>query len=195
MTRGGAPKRIAWSAHPLAQNGRVSLTRAWLLSLTLLWLVTGLAALAAATVLPVAHLARALLALRLRAATNQVPSAGHAIALTAHNVQVSGWPLLLPVLGAHRHDRARSLADAGVALSIALNGTLVGLAIGAYGARLFPYIPQLGLEWGGVALGGAGWMLARRGGSSVRTILVVAGLLIAALGTAAIVETVAVPHR
>ena len=176
-------------------NGWASLTRAWLLSLALLWLATALAAVAATTVEPVAHLARALLALRLRAATNPVPSAGLALALAAHNVQASGWPLLLPALGAHRHNCARSLADAAVALSIALNGTLVGLAIGAYGSRLFPYIPQLGLEWGGVALGGAGWLLTRRGAISVRALAVVAGLLITTLGAAAIVETVAVPHR
>src|SRR5580693_1976063 len=69
--------------------------RVWLIALALVWALTLLATLAAATITPLASAARELLALRLVPATNPAPSLGRVLAIAAHNVQTAGWPLLL----------------------------------------------------------------------------------------------------
>ncbi len=45
---------------------------------------------------------------------------------------------------------------------IIVNTLQVGAALGAYGTALLPYIPQLPLEWGGLALGASAWLVQRR---------------------------------
>jgi len=166
----------------------------WLIAVALVWALTLLATLATATIPPLASAARELLALRLVPATNPPPSLGRVFAIAAHNIQTAGWPLLLPLLGAQDRAWSRTLADGAVLASVAVNAVLVGLALGAYYARLLPYLPQLPLEWAGVAVAPADWWL-RRDGSRSGYHGVAAVALVVLLITAAVIETFFVPHR
>jgi hypothetical protein len=139
--------------------------------------------------------ARHLLGLRLRADQTPTPRLGHVVALAAHNMPIAAWPLLLGVVGAHRHDLGRRAADAVLAGSIAVNVLPVGAALGAYGAALLPYIPQLPLEWAGLALGASAWLTQRRHPLTIRGGLTLLALTAIVLLCAATVETAAVPHR
>jgi len=170
--------------------------RVWLRAFSGIWAMT----LAVATLVAISRArlgapVRHLLGLRLEADRNPPPDLGHVLALTAHNVPIAAWPLLLGVVGAHRDRRARSLADALLLACVLANIAPVGAALGAYGTRLLPYIPQLPLEWAGLALGATAWLIQRR-----RPLRVCEGVAVLALTTtvllcAAVLETFAVPHR
>jgi hypothetical protein len=75
------------------------------------------------------------------------------------------------------------------------NALPVAAALGAYGAPLMPYIPQLPVEWAGLALGYSSWLVQRERPVSRRERLAWLTLTAAVLTVAAAVETVAVPHR
>ena len=130
------------------------LARAWLTSYTAIWTATLSAALLIALCgAPLEQPTRQLLGLRLTPQVNPPPDLAHVLALAAHNIPIAAWPLLLGVMGAHRHRLARKIADAVLAGCILANTVPVGAALGAYGPPLLPYIPQLPLEWAGLALG------------------------------------------
>jgi hypothetical protein len=144
---------------------------------------------------PFAAPLRRMLGLALNAQRNPPPQLAHVLALAAHNIPIACWPLLLGVLGAHRHRLARHVTD-GVLLACIIANTLpVGIALGAYTTRLLPYVPQLPLEWAGLALGVCGWLLQRRGALAVREGIAVFALAAGVLVGAAVVESVMVPHR
>jgi uncharacterized membrane protein len=126
---------------------------------------------------------------------NPPPDLAHVLALAAHNIPIAAWPLLLGVMGAHRHRLARKIADAVLAGCILANTVPVGAALGAYGPPLLPYIPQLPLEWAGLALGASAWLVQRRRALGVREGLLCLALIACVLLCAATLETVAVPHR
>lgn len=123
------------------------------------------------------------------------PRLGHVLDLAAHNIPIVGWPLLLGVMGAHRSRLGRSIADTAVAACVFANMLPVGAALGAYGTVLLPYVPQLPLEWGGLALGACGWLAQRREALSLREALGLFALIVGVLVCAAVVETIAVAHR
>ena len=185
----GAPAPTAASRRPAGA------VRAWLVVLGWVWALTLVASLATATITPLAHATRELLELRLVAATNPPPSLGRVVAIAAHNIQTAGWPLLLPVLGAQRRAWSRTLADAAVIAGVVVNALLVGAALGSYQARLLPYLPQLPLEWGAVAIAPAQWWLSRRGNDGGSNRWSAAATLVLTLAAAALVETFCVPHR
>jgi hypothetical protein len=133
------------------------------------------------------------LGLRLR--PDPQPRLGHVLALAAHNIPIAAWPLLLGVLGADRHRLGQKVADCALLACILVNTLPVGAALGAYGAPLLPYIPQLPVEWAGLALGASGWLLQRRRALTAREGLVLLALIACVLLGAAAIETVAVPHR
>ncbi len=144
---------------------------------------------------PLALPTRRLLGLALSAQRNPPPHVGHVLALAAHNIPIASWPLLLGVLGAHRHRLAMHGAD-GVLLACIIANTLpVGAALGAYGTAVLAYIPQLPLEWGGLALGASGWLVQRRRALTASEGIGLFALTVAVLLCAAVLETVAVPHR
>ena len=136
-----------------------------------------------------------LLGLRLDPNRNPPPHIGHVLALAAHNIPIAAWPLLLGVVGAQRHRLGRQIADTAVLACIIVNILPVGAALGAYGAPLLPYVPQLPLEWAGLALGASAWLIQRRRALTVREGLALLALIAGVLLCAAVVETVAVPHR
>jgi hypothetical protein len=172
------------------------LPAAWLTSYVAIWIATlSVPVLVALCGQSLAHPARQMLALRLEPQSNPPPYLGHVLALAAHNIPIAAWPLLLGVMGAHRHRLARQIADAVLVACIIANTLPVGAGLGAYGTRLLPYIPQLPLEWAGLALGASAWLVQRRRALSVREGLQRLGLIAFLLLCAAVVESVAVPHR
>ena len=144
---------------------------------------------------PLAQPARRLLGLALSAPRNPPPHVGHVLALAAHNIPIASWPLLLGVLGAHRHRLATHVAD-GVLLACIIANTLpVGAALGAYGTALLAYHPAAA---SGVGRPGARReRVARAATTSAhrqrgdRVFVLIACVLLCA----AALETVAVPHR
>jgi hypothetical protein len=172
------------------------LPAAWLHAYAAVWIATlvpaGLIALAGRTLaLPARHL----LGLALTAQHNPPPHIEHVLALAAHNIPIAAWPLLLGLTGAHRHRLAMRVADGVLLACIILNTLPVGAALGAYGTAVLPYIPQLPLEWGGLALGASAWLTQRRRPLTVPEALGLLALTAGVLLCAAALETVAVPHR
>jgi hypothetical protein len=184
-TRSGTRRRLA-----------VGVARTWLGAYAAVWAIT----LAAAGLVWLAgHTAkdagRRVLGLTLTPARNPPPDAWHVLALAAHNIPIAGWPLLLGLTGLQRNRRARTCGDCLVLACMLANTIPVGVALGAYGRALVPYIPQLPLEWAGLATGYAGWLMGRRQAPSAREraawLAVLCGLLIGA----AVIETTGVPRR
>jgi hypothetical protein len=144
---------------------------------------------------PLATPVRHLLGLTLSAERNPPPELGHVLALAAHNIPIASWPLLLSLLGAHHYRLSMRIADGLLLACILANTLLVGAALGAYGIAVLPYVPQLPLEWSGLALGASGWLAGRRTAVTARESFSVFVLIAWVLLCAATVETVAVPHR
>jgi hypothetical protein len=144
---------------------------------------------------PAISITRRVLRLGLTAQRNPPPHPGHIIALAAHNIPIATWPVLIGVTGADRHRLGRHLADWAVLACILVNAAPVGAALAAYGTRLIAYVPQLPLEWAGLALGASSWLVQRRRLLSTRQRLLWLGLTAGVLLCAAVLETVMVPHR
>jgi hypothetical protein len=175
---------------------RAGLPATWLHTYAAIWTATlGPAALVALAGPPLVDSVRHLLGLALTAQRNPPPSVGHVLALAAHNIPIATWPLLLGVTGAHRHRLARRVADTVVLACMIANTLPVGAALGAYGTPLLAYLPQLPLEWAGLALGASCWLVQRRRELTCRERLVWLALNAGVLLCAAAIETVVVPHR
>jgi hypothetical protein len=169
---------------------------AWLYTYAAVWIATlvpaGLVALAGQPfVAPVRHM----LGLALSAQRNSPPGVGHVLFSEAHNLPIVAWPLLLGLIGAHRHRLARHVADGLLAACIIVNALQVGAALGAYDAPLLPYIPQLPVEWGALALGASAWLIQRHRALTLSEGFGLLALITVVLLCAAVLETVAVPHR
>jgi len=138
---------------------------------------------------------RSILALTLTPARNPPPTLARILALAAHNLPIAAWPLLLGVAGTASSPLARRAADSLV-VGCALANTLpVGAALGAYGARLVPYIPQLPLEWAALAAGYCSWIHQRREPLNATQRFTWLALTTALVIGAAVIERAAVPHR
>ena len=122
------------------------------------------------------------------------PSVATALGIGAHNVPLALWPLLLPVVIGPAGRWAR-VGDACVVVALALNGAVVGVALGAYGVPLLRYLPQLPFEWAAWAVGSGSWLLARQRPTSRRERLALALVAVLLLAGAAAVETFLTPHR
>lgn len=170
------------------------LAKTWLRAYVGVWTLTFvLAAGAAVGTVGVRASVRHVLGLTLE--PDPAPQLGHVLDLAAHNIPIVSWPLLLGVFDLHRSRLGRGFADSMVAAYVVANVLPVGAALGAYGSVLVPYVPQLPLEWGGLALGACGWLAQRREALSLREALGLFALIVGVLVCAAVVETVAVPHR
>ena len=174
----------------------VGLRGAWLYAYAAVWIATLVPAVLVALAgqrlaLPVRHV----LGLTLTAHHDPPPGIGHVLFSEAHNLPIVAWPLLLGLIGAHRHPLAKHVADGLLTACIILNTLQVGAALGAYGAPLLPYLPQLPVEWGALALGASAWLVQRQRALSVPEGLRLLALIAGVLLCAATLETVAVPHR
>jgi hypothetical protein len=172
------------------------LPAAWLYAYAAVWTATlASAAVVALAGPPLTLPVRHLLALALTAHRNPPPRVGHVLALAAHNIPIAAWPLLLGLAGAHRRRLATRFADGALLACIILNTLPVGAALGAYSAPLLPFVPQLPLEWAGLALGASAWLVQRRRALTLPEGLVWLALIASVLLCAAVLETVAVPRR
>ncbi len=169
---------------------------AWRNAYAVVWIATLVpAALVGLVGAPLVHPVRHVLELTLTAQRNPPPGIRHILFFEAHNLPIAAWPLLLGVIGAHRAPLAKRFADGLLTACILLNTLQVGAALGAYGAPLLPYLPQLPLEWAGLALGASGWLVQRRRALTIAEGLGVLALIAVVMFCAAVLETVAVPHR
>jgi hypothetical protein len=152
-----------------------------------LWALTALAAVVAVAVPGLAS------GLRGWFAFEPGRSGGQLAAVWVANVRVVGFVLLAAVaVGARWPVR---MLDALVAVVLGGNVVLVGLAIGAHGPALAPWLAHLPLEWAGLAVALAAYLSARRTPSCLRTLLRAAGLSAGLLALAAAVEVWATPLR
>jgi hypothetical protein len=168
----------------------------WLYAYAGVWTVTLTAAAAVALAgPPLVRPVRRVLGLTLDAQQHNTPrQLGHVLALTAHNIPIACWPLLLGVLGVHRDRLGRHVADWLLLACMIANTLPVGAAIGAYGTPVLAYLPQLPLEWAGLALGASGWLVQRDRPLSLAGGVSVFALSSVLLFCAAVIETVATPH-
>lgn len=118
---------------------------------------------------------------------------GELASVIANNLRVLAAPFLLAVFRWPGGRLTRRLGDLVIAGLIAENTIAVGLALGGWGERLVPYVPQLALEWTALGTAGAAWLTARDGGR--RGVLTVYALATFALTiSAAAVEVELTPH-
>jgi hypothetical protein len=139
--------------------------------------------------------ARGVIGLALRASGNPAPSPGRVFELAVHNLPICAWPLLLGSLALERGSRWRHVADVVVAACALANVLPVAAALGGYGWALFPYMPQLPLEWAALAVGYGSWTLEREYPLGRTERLRLLGVLSVLLLVAAALETCGVPHR
>jgi hypothetical protein len=119
---------------------------------------------------------------------------GDALSILATNLRLLSVPFLLVLLGFRRGRCTRHIGDALVAGLVTVNACRVGLALGRFGSRLVPYIPQLPVEWLALALSTAAWMSAREEHRPVRSLVVPASQVAATAIVAAALETWVTPH-
>jgi hypothetical protein len=181
----------------LARSARFGeLRRAWLFAYAATWVLTLVsAALLAVNPAGLDGPVRHVLGATLDPQRNPPPSIGHVLLLLAHNLPLASWPLLLGVVGAHCRRLARQAADVLVAAVFTVNVLTVGAGLGVYGLPLLPYIPQVPLEWAALALGASVWLMQRRDPLTGRQGAALFALIEGVLLCAAVLETVAVPHR
>jgi len=117
-----------------------------------------------------------------------------AAGIAVTNLRVLSAPFLLVLLGLHHGARRRRIGDLAIALLATVNIVQVGLALGADGPRLLPYVPQLPLEWAALALCLAAWLELRTGHAARGRLGRYAAAILALTITAAAVETFAAPH-
>ena len=159
--------------------------------LGLLWGATLVAAVAACVLPGFGEATRDLLGLRFGGLEPALGSVGQ---LVANNFLVCAWPAALARFAV---DEARGLGVAGdvvVAASLAANGILVGMAAGAYGARLIPYLVHLPFEWLALAVGAACWLAKRRACATRRQLAGGCLAVFALVTAAALLEVFATPH-
>ena len=172
------------------------LARATLRLYTAIWTITLAAAVAVRLAGPPAwREVRRLLRLALDAHSTPVPSAGHVLALAAHNIPIAAWPLLLSPIGLPARRPVRWAADALLIACVCANTLPVGVALGGYGGLLLPYVPQLPVEYAGLAVGYGSWLVERRRPLRRRERLQWGAITALLLICAAMIETFAVPHR
>jgi hypothetical protein len=179
--RTGAPrKRIGSRRMPAQQH-----VRRLVGSAACVWLLTAFGALAARLLPGLAPSMRPHPALH--------GTLGELASVIANNLRVLAAPFLLTVFRWPRGRLTRRLGDLLIAALIAENTITVGLALGRWGDRLLPYVPQLPLEWTALGIAGAAWLTARDGGRG-RVLAVYALATLALTISAAAVEVELTPH-
>jgi hypothetical protein len=123
------------------------------------------------------------------------PALHRLLSLFGANVRATCWPLLPCGLGAWRFTWLHRLTHAAVSLSVAVNLLPVGAALGIYGSRLIPYLPQLPLELCAVTSGAMCWRLCCLRGLRRLHLVAISCTMFLLLAAAAVLETWGVPHR
>ena len=89
---------------------------------------------------------------------------GELASVIANNLRVLAVPFLLTVFRWPGGRLTRRLGDLLIVALVAENTIAVGLAVGRWGDRLLPYVPQLPFEWTALGIAGAAWLSGRDGG-------------------------------
>ena len=168
---------------------------AWRGACTLMLLVALASGLSVCLIPDGAALARDLLHLTLTASHNPPPTVLLVVSIAANNMLHSVWPCTLGLLDAQRQRTTRLIADAFVVANLAVPAMLVGSALGAYGTRTLPYIPNAPPEFAGIAAGATSWLIERNRMLTTRERATWIALSALLLVCAATVETYLVPHR
>lgn len=183
-TRPAHPKRI--EAQRLFEPG---LVRCILSSYGMLWAGTVLFALVA---IPFARPLHDLF--EFSGALAKPGNTGWVAFIIANNTREAIVPFLFAALRVGAHRWPILLGDVVIAACLSANIALGGLALGTYGVRVLPYVPQWPLEWGGFALALTGWRLARRGRRDPLELTLLAIATASLLCLAALIETYTVPQ-
>jgi hypothetical protein len=162
-----------------------------------LWTLTGLLALADATAaVPVARdVAHLLLPLDWRHAPHDPNAHDIATALNLwfHNARLALAPLAAAAAVQRGGGPLRRVGDVLFGFLLAVNVIPVAVDLGTWGSRLVPYIPNAPVELLGLVIGPVAWWLVTRGRIPVRSLWLIAALVVALLLIAACLETWAVP--
>jgi len=116
---------------------------------------------------------------------------GDALALWMANLRVAGFVLLATL--AARARRLVTALDLLVAACLTVNLGLVGLALGAYGPRLLPWLAHVPLEWAALAVVLTAYRHARRASPGLLQLARAGATAAALLALAAAVEAWATP--
>ncbi len=122
-----------------------------------------------------------------------VRAGGSAQAIGIWTANLRPLGLLLLATLALRERRLRPVLDGIVALALGTNVALVGLALGAYGPPLLPWLAHVPLEWAGLAAGLAAFARARDHTPSLPAVAGAGAVGAGLLALAAVVEVWATP--
>jgi len=115
-----------------------------------------------------------------------------AFSIWFHNARLTLAPLALAAAVQNHPGRLRTAGDVLLGVIFAANVIPFAVDLGTWGSQLLPYIPNAPVELIGVSSGPVSWWLVTRGRMSVRSLALVAGVVIALLLIAASLETWAV---
>lgn len=168
--------------------------RAWLRAIGWAFVALCLGSAAVAMlVYPARSEVRHLLGIELAPATAP-GSASMAAWIAANNIREAAVPFLCLALRPRRWPWLLRAGDLVVWSCLAVNVTLGGLALGAFGPRLLLYLPQWPFEWAGLAVALAAWTRARRGPRDFCELLLLAIIVALLLCSGALIETFATPQ-
>jgi hypothetical protein len=121
-------------------------------------------------------------------------SAGWVAFILANNAREAVIPFLFAVLRVGTHRWPILFGDVVITACLSANVALSGFALGTYGMRALPFLPQWPLEWGAFALALAAWRRARVGRRDPLELTLLAIATATMLCGAALLETYAVPQ-
>ncbi len=152
-----------------------------------LWLLTALAVLAA--------IADSTLGSSKRPQPTLHPTITMVISLALSNARVLTPPFLFSLFRFGSSRVTRALADLVVATPLVLVAVTVGAALGRWGGRLIPYVPQLPVEYLAAAAAAGVWVTyGRAGWRNLRELARQAAFVLALILIAAAIEVLATPH-
>jgi hypothetical protein len=115
-----------------------------------------------------------------------------ALSIWFHNARLTLAPFALAVAVQNHPGRLRTTGDILLGVVLAVSVVPLAVDLGTWGSQLLPYIPNAPVELMGVSSGPLSWWLVTRGHMSLRSLALVAGVVIALLLIAASLETWAV---
>jgi hypothetical protein len=117
---------------------------------------------------------------------------GEALGIALHNAKLAAATLMCALAAPRLPLRARLLADIALATVLAVNASIVGLALGAYGERLAAATAgHLPIEFAALSVAGGAYLSARRGPVNARALACIGALCGMLLLVAAAAETYA----
>ncbi len=119
-------------------------------------------------------------------------------AILTNNARALAAPFILIVARFSMTRATRLAGDAVIAVILGANAFRIGLALGRWGQTLFPYLPQLPLEYLAASTAGSAWVTTRRrppaAHGASRSTVVHAAVTLVLLTAAAAIEVLLTPH-